>query len=635
MDIFLTYLLVFALGIPLGLYMARVFSNQKTFTDFLAPLEGFYFRLIGVNPSSEMNWKAYGWALIASNFVLGILAMLIFLFQGSLPLNPDGIPNMSWDLALHTTASFLTNTNQQHYSGQAQLSYLSQMVGVTALQFITPAVGLAALFAILRGFKGGNVTLSDGSRGLGNYYADVTRTLTRVLIPLAVVYAVALTASGVPSTFEGARTVKLLEPQTITATDGTSSQITEQKIPLGPVAPMVAIKQLGTNGGGWYGPNSTVPLENPTPLSNLLETLALFLIPVASIFAMGAFLKRRNFALMTLGVMTVLSVLLVIAVVNLENQPNPAFAGLSSSGPNWEGKETRIGVDASALWGALTTQTSNGSVNAMHDSFNALGGMIPQLSMFLNDIYGGIGVGLINFLIFVLLTVFIAGLMVGRTPELFGRKLEAREIKMVSLVLLLQPLLILGFSALTLTNPSITRNSNPGFHGIAQVIYEYNSAYANNGSGFEGLGDNTPWWNSTTAIVLILARFLPILAPLAVAGILAAKRVAPDTLGTLRTDSAVFGGTVLSIMVILQLLNFFPVLALSHIAEALSGGKPSAVSGQTSNLRRDGPVNAVHPRTPQTLQEKLERNSLALPASSESQKLALSAVNTSSPEGTK
>ena len=263
-----------------------------------------------------------------------------------------------------------------------------------------------------------------------------------------------------------------------------------------------------------------MPLENPTPLSNLLETLALFLIPVASIFAMGAFLKRRNFALMTLGVMTVLSVLLVIAVVNLENQPNPAFAGLSSSGPNWEGKETRIGVDASALWGALTTQTSNGSVNAMHDSFNALGGMIPQLSMFLNDIYGGIGVGLINFLIFVLLTVFIAGLMVGRTPELFGRKLEAREIKMVSLVLLLQPLLILGFSALTLTNPSITGNSNPGFHGIAQVIYEYNSAYANNGSGFEGLGDNTPWWNSTTAIVLILARFLPILAPLAVAGIL-------------------------------------------------------------------------------------------------------------------
>jgi len=594
MDIFLTYLLVFALGIPLGLYTAQVFSGQKTFSDVLVPLERMYYRIIGVNPSSEMNWKAYGWAFIASNLLVGLFALLIFLFQGALPLNPDGIPNMSWDLALHSAASFLTNTNQQHYSGQAQMSYLSQMVGVTALQFISPAMGFAALFAILRGFKGG-VTLEDGSKGLGNYYSDVTRAMTRILLPLSVVYALLLTWQGVPSTFEGAQKVKLLEAQTITASDGKTSSVTEQTIPVGPVSALVAIKQLGTNGGGWYGPNSAVPLENPTPLSNLLETVAIFLLPVASIFAMGAFLKRRNFALMTLGVMTVLSVVLVIGSVSFENTPNPAFAGLSSSGPNWEGKEQRFGVDASALWTALTTQTSNGSVNAMIDSHNPLGTLVPQLSMFLNDIYGGIGVGLINFLIFVLLTVFIAGLMVGRTPEIFGRKLEAREIKIVSLVILLQPLLILGFAALALSNPNLAANSNPGFHGISQVIYEYNSAYANNGSGMAGLGTGgSVWWNTTCAVVLILARFLPILGPLAIAGLLAVKKVAPDTAGTLRIDTAVFGGTVLSIMVILQLLNFFPVLALSSIAESLTNGGGMGI--QTSDIRRQTSEKALEPK---------------------------------------
>ena len=312
--------------------------------------------------------------------------------------------------------------------------------------------------------------------------------------------------------------------------------------------------------------------------------------------------------------------ILVIGAVNFENGSNPAFAGLASSGPNWEGKEQRFGVDASALWTALTTQTSNGSVNAMIDSHNPLGTLVPQLSMFLNDIYGGIGVGLINFLIFVLLKVFIAGLMVGRTPELFGCKLEAREIKIVSLVILLQPLLILGFAALALSNPNLAANSNPGFHGISQVIYEYNSAYANNGSGMAGLGTGgSVWWNSTCAVVLILARFLPILGPLAVAGLLAAKKVAPDTAGTLRVDTAVFGGTVLSIMVILQLLNFFPVLALSSIAESLTnggaaGGQTSVVSGQSSDGRWDGPIGAVHPKTVQT-SEKEDSNFTQSPSS--------------------
>lgn len=562
-DVLATLVLTLALAWPLGLYMARVFAGERTFSDVLLPLERLLYRLLGIDPRQGMDWRGYAKALLLSNLAVALVAYGVLVLQGVLPLNPDRIPGLSWDLALHTVASFITNTNQQHYAGQAQLSYLSQMVAITALQLITPAAGLAALVAILRAF---------GGRGgdLGNYYVDLTRALTRLLIPLSVVWALLLTWQGVPSTFSGAKTAALLEPQTVTAPDGTSSTVSEQIIPVGPVAAMVAIKQLGTNGGGWYGPNSAMPLENPTPLSNVLETVAILLLPLAQVFMIGRFLGNPRFARMIFGVMAAFSLLFIALILPLERAPNPAFAGLAAPGPNWEGKETRFGIEPSALWATLTTQTSNGSVNTMHDSLNPLSGAVALVDIFINATWGGVGVGAINFLLYVILTVFVAGLMVGRTPELFGRKLEAREIKLASITILIQPLLILLPTALALAL-GLANTSNPGYHGISQVLYEYTSAFANNGSGFEGLGDNTVWWNTTCAVVLILGRFIPIIAPLAIAGFLAAKRVVPQTSGTLRVETPVFALTTFSIIVIVQLLNFIPVLVLGPVAEQLAG----------------------------------------------------------------
>lgn len=550
----LTYLTVLLMAYPLGKFMAHAMQGEKHHG-----VERGLYQLIGVRPEQNMHWKTYGLHLMLSNLILAVIAYLIFLFQGVLPLNPDGISNMRWDLALHTAASFITNTNQQHYSGQNGLSYLSQMMGIVSLQFITPAVGLALLFAILRLLKGGQGEEVDGLKSVGNYYVDVTRAVVRILLPISFVFALILVWQGVPSTFQGAVTATTLEG-------------VKQVIPLGPVAALEAIKQLGTNGGGYFGPNATHPFENPTPLTNLLSTIALFLIPAALVFSLGEVLRARKLSLITLSVMVTLSLAGSIPLYLLEKAPNSAFAGLAQTAANWEGKETRLGIEASALWAALTTQTSNGSVNAMHDSLSPLAGMIPQINMFLNDIFGGIGVGLVNYMLFVMLTVFIAGLMVGRTPELFGRKLEAKEIQLASLAILLQPCLILTFTALTLANPSLAANSNPAYHGISQVLYEYNSAYANNGSGFEGLGDNTYWWNITCSVVLILARFLPMLIPLAIAGSLAQKTPAPVSVGTLRIDTPVFALTLISVMVLLQLLNFLPALTLGHIADALTTG---------------------------------------------------------------
>ncbi len=563
-DVILVFAVSFVLAWPLGRYLARVFKGEPTWLDpILSPTENGFYRLLGVDARRGMMWRGYARALLFSNLFIGVLAYLTFVFQGVLPLNPDGIPGMSWDLALHTAASFVTNTNQQHYSGQAQLSYLSQMVGITALQIVTPTAGLAALVAILRGLMGGRnaaTAKADEPRDLGNYYVDLTRGILRVTLPLSLVMALLLVWQGVPSTFSGAKTVQLLEPQ---------GGVTEQLLPVGPVAAMVAIKQLGTNGGGWYGPNSTVPLENPTRLSNLLETVAIILMPIAIVFMTGYFTGRRRFGVMILSVMVVTSVLLTVTVIGAENGANRAFAGLAAPGPNMEGKEVRFGPTASALWATLTTQTSNGSVNAMHDSFTPLGGMVLMIGMLINETYGGWGVGVINFLLFVLLAVFIAGLMVGRTPELFGKKLEAKEIKLVAIALLIQPLLILVPTATALVVPALTGASNPAFHSVSQVLYEYTSAFANNGSGFEGLGDNTVWWNVTSAVNLIFGRFIPILAPLAVAGSLAQKRTAPETAGTLRVETPVFAITTFSTIILLTLLNFLPVLVLGPIAEQL------------------------------------------------------------------
>ncbi len=570
MDIFLSYVLLFVFALPLGWYMARVFSSQSTFLDpVFGWLENLIFRVLRVNPRQGMTWRGYALALLFSNIPIGVLAYLIFVFQGSLPLNPDNIPSMSWDLALHTASSFITNTNQQHYSGQAQLSYFSQLIAIVTMMFVTPAAGIAAMVAVLRGINGG--LRPEGSIGvigaanLGNYYLDVTKALTRVLLPLSFVLALLLTWQGVPSTFDGAKTATLLEPNT---------EVSSQTIPVGPVAAMVAIKQLGTNGGGWYGPNSAVPLENPTPLSNLLQMLSILLIPVASIFMVGFFTKRPSFGVSVMGIMVLLSATLAFLIVPAALAPNPAFTGLAVQSPNLEGVEQRFGTSLSALWATWTTQTSNGSVNAMHDSLNPLAGLVPLVGMWLNLTFGGDGVGFLNFFIYLTIAVFIAGLMVGRTPELFGRKIEAREMKLASIGLLIAPVLILVPSALTLGIPSLTANSNPGFHGLSQVVYEFSSATANNGSGFEGLGDNTVWWNIMTSVCLILARFIPIIVPLAIAGFLGAKKAAPASAGTLRVDTPIFAVTTLSVILIVGALSYFPLAVMGPISEHLTIGQP-------------------------------------------------------------
>ncbi len=589
MDIFLTFALVFLLAWPLGLYIARFMRGERTVLDFLNPVENAFYRLLGLRLNAQgeaqgMDWRGYARAMLFSNLVVGLVAFLIYSLQAGLPLNPDRVGNMPWYLALNTAASFITNTNWQNYSGQSQLSYLSQTVGITALQFMTPAAGGAVMFALLRGLMGGD---RNQPGNLGNYYVDITRLTTRLLVPLAFVAALLLTSQGVPSTFGGAKTAQLLEPQTITV-NGAARTVTTQTIPVGPVAAMVAIKQLGTNGGGWYGPNSSVPLENPTPLSNLIECISIILIPVSLIFALGTFLRRPRFGVMVLGVMSLLCAGLTFSVILAERAPNAALAGLAASGPNLEGKEVRFGTDATALWASLTTSTSNGSVNGMHDSFTPLGGLIPQINMFLNDIYGGIGVGFLNMFVFVVLTVFIAGLMVGRTPEIFGRKIEVREMKIASLVILLQPLLILGLSAISLSVPGLAANLNPGFHGLSEVLYAFNSMYANNGSAFAGLGTGSSvWYNVAGACELILARFLPIFGPLAIAGMLSVKRAAPETSGTLRVDTPIFATTLLTVMLLLQLLNFGPALVLGGVSEQLVGkvgiSKPSASSPTLPN----------------------------------------------------
>lgn len=562
-TVLLTYAIGLALAVPIGWWMHRVFTGAPTPVDrLLTPAEGLIYRLVGVDPDQPMGWRRYGLALLVSNLFLGTGMLTVLMAQSALPLNPDGIRGMSWDLALHTAASFVTNTNQQHYSGQAQLSYFAHLAGVVNLQLVMPAVGLAALVAIARGLMGGAPGARRDALGdvdLGNYYADVVRGLTRVFLPLAFLWALMLTSQGVPSTLGGAVTVEPLDQAT---------EMTEQVIPVGPVASMVAIKQLGTNGGGWYGPNSAVPLENPTPLSNLLQLIAIVLLPMACVVLVGR-MTEAAFGRMTFAVMATMSAALALAVIVAERQPNAAFSGLTALGPNWEGKEIRFGIESSALWATLTTQTSNGSVNTMLDSLTPLGGLVPLVGMWINATFGGVGVGSINFILFVLLTAFLSGLMVGRTPEVFGRKLTAAEVRLVAVAVLVPPALVLLPSAVTLAIDGLAGISNPGPHGISQVIYEYSSAAANNGSGFEGLGDASVWWNVSCSLVLVLGRFLPILAPLGVAGLLAAKTPSPQSGGSLSVSSATFGVTTLAVIIVVQLLVFLPAIVLGPVAEHL------------------------------------------------------------------
>jgi potassium-transporting ATPase potassium-binding subunit len=564
-EILVTLAAVVALAWPLGRYLAVALGDAPSRLDLVfGPVERLVYRLIGIDARRGMTWRGIAMAFVVSNGLLALVVQAILMAQGHLPLNPDGIAGMPWDLSLHTTVSFLTNTNQQHYSGQAQLSYFSQLAGIVTLQVVTPAMGLAIGLAVLRGLLGGRnaATAAEGeARDLGNFYVDTTRSVTRVLLPLMLVWSLLLTWQGVPSTFDGAKQA--------TPIDAGAGMHT-QTIPVGPVAPMVAIKQLGTNGGGWYGPNSAVPLENPTPLSNTFEMIAILLLPVAIVFMIGRFTRRPKLTWLTLGVMGAFSIAFIGAAVWSESQANVATTALAAAGPNMEGKEQRFGTTSSALWSTITTQTSNGSVNAMHDSLNPVAGLVAIGGMLINAVWGGIGCGLVGFLVYLLVTVFLSGLMIGRTPEIYGRKIEVGEIRLLSLLVLLQPALLLAATAVTLSIPAITGNSNPGFHGVSQVFYEYASAYANNGSGFEGLGDGTPWWNLSCVALLLVGRYACLIIPLAVVGRLAMKRVAPLSAGTLDIETPTFAVMLIAVIVLLTLLCFLPVLALGPVGEALS-----------------------------------------------------------------
>lgn len=566
-EILLILLASIVLAFPLGLYLARVMRGAPIRGDALFGwIEKPLYRLLGVDPARGMSWRGYVGAFLLSNVVIAVLVQAVFMTQAWLPFNPDQIPNLRWDTALHTMVSFLTNTNQQHYSGQAQLSYFSQMTAITGLQVVTPMMGLALVVATLRALFGARpeevpveqaaLLSADRRVDVGNYYADVVRACVRFMLPLCLLWAVLLTSQGVPSTLAGG-------PQA-TPIDAAASMET-QKIPLGPVAAMVAAKQLGTNGGGWYGPNSAMPLENPTPLSNALELIGILLIPIAVVFMLGAFTGRKRLAGLVFGCMLAMSSVSIAATVWLEGHSATAASPLLM-----EGKEVRFGADGTGLWAAITTQVSNGSVNGMHDSLSPLAGAVPMVNMLVNAIWGGIGCGLQQFIVYLLLGVFLAGLMTGRTPELFGRKLETPQVRLLALLVLLQPITILGFTALTLAIPSITGTSNPGFHGISQVFYEYTSAFANNGSGFEGLGDATVWWNLSCAVVLLLGRYPVLVIPLIVAAQLAAKRRAPESAGTLQIETPTFALTLIALIVILTVLQFMPALVLGPVADHLS-----------------------------------------------------------------
>ena len=568
LEFLLLLAIVVILAYPLGKYLAAIMQNREMKIDPLFSwIEKPIYAASGTNPKQGMNVKTYSLSFVCSCLAIGLATWVLFMVQAWLPLNPNQAPNMSWDLALHTMISFLTNTNQQHYSGQAQLSYLSQMAGIVGLQIITPMMGLAMAVATVRAlfFKRENLpadaaqaqSFADKVRqiNVGNYWADVIRPAFRFLLPLCLLWSVMLTSQGVPSTFQGGPEVQVLDQ---------SAEMQTQKIPLGPVAPMVAIKQLGSNGGGWYGPNSSVPLENPTPLSNFLEMLAILLIPVSVIFMLGFLTKRPKFAGFVFGSMLLMSLLSSTAAVWSES-----LSAASVQLTAMEGKEVRFGEATSAVWAAVTTQVNNGSVDMMHDSSAPLTGLVALSNMLINAIWGGIGCGLLQFIIYLFLAVFIAGLMTGRTPELFGRKIEAGEIKLLAAVILIQPAVILGLTSIALFFPELTGNSNPQYHAVSQVLYEYVSAFANNGSGFEGLADNTIWWNVTCSIALLLGRFPTLIIPLLIAARLAAKRQAPESSGSLKVETPTFALTLIAIVVMLTLLQFMPVLVLGPIADHL------------------------------------------------------------------
>ncbi len=549
------FILVLAPAPWLGRYLYRAMEGERTWlTPVLAPVERLCYRAAGVDPEQEQDWKHYSLALLALTLASLLTLFAILLAQGSLPLNPEAVPGMDWPLALNTAVSFVTNTNWQAYSGEAQLSYFSQMLGLGVQNFVSPAVGLAVLVVFCRSFT------RRSSKAVGNFWVDLTRAVLYGLLPLSLVLALLLVWQGVPQSLAS-------------YVHATTLQGAEQTIPLGPAASQIAIKQLGTNGGGFFGVNSAHPFENPTAWSNLFEVVSIILIPAALVFMFGHYVRDLRQSRAILGCMLLVFVLGLGVTLVAEHQPNPALATLAiEQGGSLEGKESRLGIAASALWATTTSAASNGSVNAMHDSFSPLGGMVPLFNMMLGEIiFGGVGAGLYGMLLFVLITVFLAGLMIGRTPEYLGKKLEAREVRLLVATLLVMPVGVLVLVALGVSLPGPAASiSNPGPHGLSQILYAYTSGTGNNGSAFAGFGANTPYHNLMIALAMLLGRFGYILPVLAIAGSLAAKQRAPVDANSFPTHGPLFVVLLTLVILLVGGLTFLPALALGPIAEHVS-----------------------------------------------------------------
>ena len=564
------FLAVFCIAIvPTGRYMFKIATGKKTIGDrAFSAVENSFYHICRIDPDKDMGWKEYTISLVLVNAMMVLLTFLVLLIQGFLPFNPNGIGGMSGDLSYNTVISFMTNTNLQHYAGESGLSYLSQMIVITFMMFTSAASGYAACVAFIRGITG------QGNHRMGNFYKDLVQITLRVLMPISIVVALLLVLSGTPQTLSANVHLDTIEG-------------TEQIIAMGPVASLESIKHVGTNGGGFLGANSSTPIENPTVFTNMLEMLSMMLLPGSCVVMFGLMyeesrkergLKSRKHRFLGSEGKTVFIAMAIIFAIGLivcvwaEHSGNPMFAELGLSDiSNMEGKEMRNGIDQSATFATVTTSFTTGSVDSMHDSMTPLGGMIPMLHMMLNLVFGGKGVGLMNMIMYVILTVFICGLMVGRTPEYLGRKIEGKEMKLTALAIIVHPFLILAFSALaTATQAGLAGITNPGFHGLSQIVYEYSSSAANNGSGFEGLADGSAFWNITTGLVMFFGRYLPIVLQMAVAGSLMKKKFVNESAGTLRTDTMTFTFALVFIVYVFAALTFFPVIALGPVAEHLS-----------------------------------------------------------------
>lgn len=554
LQIVISLIVFILLVIPLGKHLYKVGNGDKTLGNkFFDAIDNFIYKICGVDKHEETSWKQYVVSLIVVNGAMTLICYLILRTQSLHIFNPNGIKGMEQSLSFNTVISFITNTNLQDYSGESGLSHLSQMIVIIFLMFTSGATGCAAAFAFMRGIIGKKKTV-------GNFFVDLVRITTRVLMPLAIIVTLLLVSQGVPQTLSGYHTFTTIEGKL-------------QDIAVGPVASLESIKHLGTNGGGFFGANSSHPFENPTPITNIIEMLSMMILPGAFVYTFGLMLKNKKQGWAIFASMGIIFLMGLFVCYSAEKAGNPVLqqSGLNQLMGNMEGKELRLGVPLSALFTTVTTAFTTGSVNNMHDSLTPIGGSVPLMNMMLNVVFGGEGVGFMNMIMYAILTVFLCGLMVGRTPEFLSKKIEGKEVKLIALAIIIHPFLILMFSALSLvTTQGLAGISNSGFHGLTQVVYQYASSAANNGSGFEGLADNTIFWNTTAGIVMFFGRFLSITILLAVAGSLASKQAVPVTEGTFKTDNAMFTITLVCIVLIIGALTFLPTVVLGPIAEHLT-----------------------------------------------------------------